>query len=210
MDSELADEWYAPLGGELSQGDIVRDIPFGLIDAPLTVCQPNNTDPAGKSKYWPFSQLPKRRSVEFLHAKFGPELGLGIVVWPDCQIDKRKNQRRPEKEWFAAVAPVVPLEKLASSLHDKVKSFDRPQWFPLPAREPEPAQDSYVDLRHIWPVRYSLLADRVIALSETAKRAFKEQRFWFDTEVRLQPEVECPHCHKSVDSALFFQNRENN
>lgn len=209
MDFEFANEWYAPLGDELSQGDIVRDIPFGLIDAPLTVCQPNNRNTVGKSKYWPFSKLPKHQTVEFLHATFRSKLGLGIIVWPDCQIDKKKNQGRPEKEWFAAVAPVVPLEELPAMLHDKVKGFDRAPWFPRPAREPELAQDSYVDIRHIWPLRYSLLTDRLVALSETARRAFSAHRFWFDTEVRLRPEVECPHCHGSVNSSLFFQSKKN-
>src|SRR5258707_909108 len=103
MDSrDPAEDWYAALGADLSQGDIVRDVPFGLIDAPLTICQPPNTAARGKGNYYPIDDLPKHRTIEYLHAKF--KLGLGIVVWPDCQIDKPKNQSRPEKEWVAAIA----------------------------------------------------------------------------------------------------------
>lgn len=89
MVSDLAEEWYATLGPDLSQGDIIRRIPWGLIDDPLTVCQPNNTDATGKSKYYPIDSVPKWRGLQFLHAKF--DLNLGIVLWPDCQIDKQKT-----------------------------------------------------------------------------------------------------------------------
>ena len=91
-------------------------------------------------------------------------IDLGIVVWPDCQIDKPKNQGKPEKDWVAAVAPVVPLSKLASELHSRVKAFRRAQWFPLPAKPPEISEDCYVDLRYIWPIRHALASDREKAM----------------------------------------------
>jgi hypothetical protein len=207
MDSrDPAEDWYSVLGADLSQGDIVRDVPFGLIDAPITICQPNNTAEQGKANYYPLTSIPRRRSVEFLHAKFN--LGLGIVVWPDCQIDKPKNQGRPEKEWIAAIAPVIPLSKLASELHSRVKAFKRAQWFPLPAKAPEIIEDCYVDLRHVWPIRHALAQDRVIALSEPARQAFSLHRFWFDTEAKMRPEVECPHCHQQIDTSVLFQYQE--
>jgi hypothetical protein len=204
MASEPRWEWYAAPGPELSQGDIVRVIPFGLIEAPITICQPDSSNPKGKAKYYPLDQVPRRRGVEFLHARF--KLGIGIVVWPDCQIDKRKNQGKPEKDWFAAVAPVIPLTELPMDLHDRVRAFNRAQWFPLLALPPD-LPESYVDLRYIWPVRYSLLADRIIALSEAARRAFSIHRFWFDTEVRVRAELDCPHCHMPINSSILFQNR---
>jgi len=208
MDSrDPAEEWYASPGGDLSQGDIVRLIPFGLIDAPLTICRPHNADPRGKANYYPLDQLPtKQRTIQYLHANF--KFALGIVLWPDCQIDKLKNQGHPEKKWFAAVAPVIPLSELAAELRDRVRSFDRAQWFPLPAKLPELPDESYVDLRFVWTLRYSLLSDRIITLSEGAKQALRLHKFWFDTEVRVRAQVECPHCHKPVESSVLFQYKD--
>ena len=206
MDSSESDNpakrWYAPLGPELSQGDIIDVAPTGLIDAPLTICQPPNRDPAGKSRYYPYEQLPQRRNVEFIHATGG--VGRGLVIWPDCQIDKPKNLGRPEREWFVGIAAVHPMERLHRDVHDKVRQLNRAQFFPLPAKPPEVPTESYVDLRYIWPVRYSLLSQRIIATSEEARNALAFQTFWFITEVRVRPHVRCPHCDGQVDASTFF------
>ncbi len=200
----LAEGWYAPLGESLSQGDIVGVVPHGLIDEPLTICQPHNTAPHGKSNYWPYAHVPRRRNVEFIHARGA--VGLGLVVWPDCQVDKLKNQGRPESEWFVGVAPVHPLSKITDArVRDKVTGLNRAQFFPLPPRPPEIPEVSYVDLRYIWPVRHALLPDRRIALSSEARNALAFHLFWFQTEVRVTNSVPCPHCGEQVDASAFFQ-----
>jgi hypothetical protein len=205
MTSEPSGEWYATPGPEVSQGDIVRLVPRGHIGAPITICQPANSDPTGKANYYPVDKVLKRRTLEFLHAKF--ELGVGIVVWPDCQIDKPRNQGKPERKWLAAVAPVLPLTTIEADLHSAVRSFNRAQWFPLPENPPD-LKESYVDLRYIWPVQYALLSDRIITLSQAARQALSLHRFWFDTEVRVHGEVECPHCHQPIDSSILFKNKD--
>jgi hypothetical protein len=202
-DTHIA-EWYAPLGDTLSQGDIVDGVPHGLIEAPLTICQPSNTAPEGKAKYWPLDQLPKRRGVEFIHAKGA--VGRGMVVWPDCQIDKPKNQDRPLTEWFAAIAAVYPMSRLDAAVRDKVVALNRAQFFPLPSHTAAGIQEpSYADLRFIWSVRYSLLATRAVALSDQALQALRFQLFWFFTEIRVAPSLECPHCQGAVDASALFQ-----
>ncbi len=205
MISEPSGEWYAALGPELSQGDIVRLVPVGHIEAPITICQPANSNPTGKARYYPLDKGLKRHGLEFLHAKF--DIGIGIVVWPDCQIDKPKNQGKPEKKWLAAVAPVLPLTKLSVDLHAAVRSLNRAPWFHLPANPPD-LPESYVDLRYIWPVQYALLSDRIITLSQAARQSFTLHRFWFDTEVKVRAEVDCPHCQKAINSSILFQNRD--
>src|SRR5687767_4570466 len=166
-EDEAQAEWYAPLGADLSQGDILDDVPFGLIDAPLTICQPPNKEPRGKGNYRPFAEVTTRRGVEFIHAK--GDVGRGMVVWPNCQIDKLKNQQRPVTDWFVAIAAVHPMSRLDAAVRDKVVALNRAQFFPLPGN---PAvglsEPSYADLRFIWPVRYSLLANRMAALSGAA------------------------------------------
>ena len=198
-------EWYEDLGPDLSQGDIVNDVPWGLIDAPLLICQPPNSEPRGRAPYYPIDELPRQRSVQYVLAKYN--LGRGIILWPDCQIDKLKNQGKPEKKWFAGVAPVLPLSTLDAKLHDRVLSFRRAQWFPLPAKPTLIPENAYIDLRYVWPLRYELLKSRVIALSEQGRRALALHRFWFDTEARAAAEVECPHCHQPIDSSVLFQRR---
>jgi hypothetical protein len=37
---------------------------------------------------------------------------------------------------------------------------------------------------------------------------FARNPHWFDTEVRVRAEVDCPHCHKSIDSSIFFRYRD--
>ena len=200
--ADATERWYAPLGPELSQGDLVDVVPTGLIDAPLTICQPPNRDPSGKSRYYPYEQLPQRRSVEFIHAT--GDIGRGLVIWPDCQIDKPKNLNRPLRDWFVGIAAVHPMERLPPEVRDNVRRLNRAQFFPLPAKAPEVPAESYVDLRYIWPVRYSLLSRRIIAASEEARNALAFQTFWFITEVRIQAHVKCPHCDGQVDASAFF------
>jgi hypothetical protein len=198
--SEALLEWYTSVSSEVSLGDIVRLVPYGLIDAPMTICKPANSELNGKAKYYEFAKSPKG-GIEFLHARF--TLSVGIVVWPDCQIDKAKNQKKPRDKWFAAIAPVIPTTKLESKLYENVRTFNRAQYFPLPPKG-DLIPESYVDLRYVWPMRYSLLEDRILTLTQQAKNAFILHRFWFDTEVRFSAQVECPHCHNSVDAASFF------
>jgi hypothetical protein len=208
MASSFAEEWYAAPGETLSQGDIVASVPWGRIDSPLTVCQPANAEPKGKASYYPIDQLPRSRSVQYVHAKF--KISIGLVLWPDCQIDKAKNQGRPESDWLAAIAPVIPLSSVPAHLHSKVFQFERAQWFPLPSRPPEVAEDCYADLRYIWTVSTSLLADRKLTLTTAGRQALSAHRFWFDTEVRLRPEIDCPHCSKAIDSSVWFKQKDAN
>jgi hypothetical protein len=206
FEESSAKQWYDSPSDEVSQGDIVQVSPYGMIDAPLTICQPYNADEEGKAKYAPLSKLTIRRGVEFLHARF--KIAHGLVLWPDCQIDKGKNQNKPEREWFAAVAPIISLAVLPEvEVRQKVMNFERAQWFPLPAHPPE-LLESYVDLRYVWPLKYSLLKDRVLSLSESARRALCLHRFWFDTEMRLREDVRCPHCEKVVPVSLMFASEE--
>jgi hypothetical protein len=204
--SEALDEWYTDVSPDLSQGDIVRFVPQGLIDAPMTICQPaDNSAQVGKARYSVIDKSYSQRKGVFLHARFS--MGLGIVVWPDCQIDKGKNQKRPEREWFAALAPVFPITKLDPSLHDNVRTFGRAQYFPLPAKADD-LPESYVDLRYIWPVRYSLLADRITALTQEARQAFALHRFWFDTGAQINENINCPHCQKLIKSSSLLRFKE--
>jgi hypothetical protein len=201
-----AQNWYITPTVELSQCDIVRSVPWGLIEAPMAICQPANADKTfGKANYYEYGKDRPKSSKEFLHASYKD--GLGIVVWPDCQIDKGKNQGSPETKWYAAVAPVIPISMLDPRLHEKVRNFDRAQYFPLPVLD-DLLPESYIDLRHIWPVRYSLLKNRITTLTHAARQIFLRHRFWFDTGARINDTIECPHCRELIQSSFYLDNSE--
>lgn len=203
-DQEQAEGFYGPLGESLSQGDIVRVVPTGFIDQPLTVCQPNNKEPEGKAYYGPPSM--RFKPPRYLHAS--GEIGLAMVVWPDCQIDKLKEQNRPEKDWIVGVAQIRPLSSLsdksvAANLAEKIFGFQRAQWFPV-ASNPPHWEAGFVDLRYIWTVRYGLLQDRAAALNDEIKRALQLHLFWFQTEAKIQT-VNCPQCDALLDGSMLLK-----
>ena len=203
-----SEEWYtASLRAELSQGDIIRLVPTGLIDDPITVCVPENAAQSGKANYALASQLTERSAnkPKFLHARFG--MGLGMVLWPDCQIDKQKNQKRPEREWIASVYPIRPLAEIGEEHRSQVAGLERAQWFPLPPHGAALTEPSFVDLRRGWPIRQTLLADRVLSLSDDARTALRLHLFWFTTELALREPLVCPHCQGALGIEEIFQRR---
>ncbi len=192
----VSDDWYtASLRQEMSQGDIVSLVATGLIDDPLTVCVPDNSSPQGRARYAPAEAVTTGKQ-KYLHATFS--LGLGMVVWPNCQIDKLKNQGSPMTKWFAAVAPVRPMRDLNPDYRATVVAMERAQWFPLPTKLPDLPEECFVDLRRSWPVRWSLLSKRVASLTDDAQAALRMHMFWFSTELSIREPLQCPHCQQEL------------
>jgi len=52
----------------------------------------------------------------------------------------------------------------------------------------------YVDLRHIWPLKQSLLRDRIGTLSSPARGDLYAHLFSFLTQRSLANEVKCAQC----------------
>ena len=201
----------------LSQGDIVRNVPWGLIEAPTSLCRPaDRRAPNGKARYssldpWAISNAPApwSQDPEFIHA-VGWQ-GLGMIVWHDCQIEKSDNQERdrPQKA-FAGIAPVMTLSVLQTSsaektgeIHDSVRTGSNYTYFFLPSvtvgefTMPE----SFVNLRHIWPVRQSSLYDRLASLHPDVIPNLYEHMFVFFTRFRLDHHPTCPSCGTEVKLA---------
>jgi len=207
--------FYAPPPASLSQGDIVSNIPWGLIEAPITLCRPLDRKASiGKANYWTVdpwqghrnSPKPWEHDPEFIHA-IGWH-GTGVVLWHDCEIDKPKSQERarPEKA-FAAIAPVLNLVTLQSGTPEEtqqlqvaVRNGEHHAYFFLPAvtidgiRRP----DSYVNLRYIWSVRQESLLERKVSLSPDILHSLYSQLFVFFTRMRLDVNPTCPQCGMHV------------
>jgi len=188
-------DFFAPLSQALSQGDIVAGVPWGLIDDPLTICRPvDRSKSEGKAQYGPASALKGAfKGIEAVHAR--AQLGLGMVLWHDCQIDKFKNQERPPEKWFAAIAPILPLKDFDAESAGVVKEGRRRAFFFVPAfPDIGITEDSYVDLRHIWSLKQSLLIDRMGTLSPSARMDLYAHLFTFLTQRAYGRDVQCAHC----------------
>lgn len=91
-----SDPAFIKPGDQLDQGDIFRDVPWGLVEAPLTLCRP--VPPYKPSGANARSGAPGDFSdafrldggKELIHAR--GHKSLGVILWHGCQIDKFKNR----------------------------------------------------------------------------------------------------------------------
>jgi hypothetical protein len=196
---------FTALADNLSQGDIVQGVPWAVLEYPLTVCRQTGKQNDGATQAWfrPIAGAKPpafHKGPEIIHA-LGREPGLGIVIWEDCQIDKMRNQQQDERKWFVAVAPVVPMSIVQSEDHRQaIRDLRRRAFFPLPALPALAVPESYVDLRLMWPVRQSMLTDRVTTLSPESRSALYGHLLRFLTGRTLIADVTCPSCQAVISS----------
>ena len=198
--------FYAALSPALSQGDIVDDIPWGLIDAPITLCRPSDRkSPSGKAVFGSVSNLKNpaawHHDPENIHGL--ARSGLAMVLWHGCQIDKWLNQdaTKAAPKAFAAVAPIITLDKFQpADRRADVLAGRHFSYFPIPSVDlcARHVPDSYVDLRYIWSVKQSILTSRVVAVTDTARLSLYEHLFTFFTRQRLDAAATCPQCGTAV------------
>lgn len=208
--------FYRPPPELLSQGDIIEKVPWGLIEAPITLCRPDNNILQGKSRHstadpWHMPGAPKPwaragNPPERIHA-IGWD-GRAMVLWHDCQISKAENQdrNRPEKE-FAGVAPILPLSKLQAKnsedlaiLQAGIRNGANHSYFFLPAVETDALSlpDSYVNFRYVWSIRQSALTRRPLSLEVDQLMSLYGSLFTFLTRFRLDVDPRCPSCNTRV------------
>ena len=206
----MADSFFIGLSHDLNQGDIVDHIPWGLIEAPTTLCRPNDRkQPNGKAFYGLVGDLktpaPWAHEPEFVHASSWS--GLAMVLWHGCQLDKWKNrdgngeQIDQSVKAFTAIAPVFSLDHFQpAERRGEVSAQQHYSYFPLPPFTVDTRQvpESYVDLRHIWPVRQTILTDRLTSISDSARSSLCAHLFTFFTRCRLDINPTCPSCGTEV------------
>lgn len=137
----MSDPFYVTPGPDLSQGDIVDHVPWGLIDAPTTLCRPDDRKKSsGKAFYGSVAEIKRPRPLpwtldpEFVHGVSWE--GLAIVLWHGCQIDKWKHRdlqtgKDRSDRAFAAIAPMISADSLQPP--DAVGSHGWPTLFVLSA-----------------------------------------------------------------------------
>lgn len=185
---------------ELSQGDIVADIPYGLVDRPLRIARtgpPWIGEPHEAERPQAFS------SERAEHVLAPAKLDLAMVLWHGCQIDKFLNKGQPTDKAYAAVAPVLRLSRIGQeSTREAVRAGRHRAFFPLPAFDPDGNGPSefYVDLRLIWSVKQALLLERRRgALTPDATYALYGHLFFFLTGLDVANSyIACPTCATSI------------
>lgn len=194
----------------LSQGDLISDIPWGLVEAPITLCRPvDATKSFGRSNYttvedWRVPGGPQAwaRKPEVLHAV--ARSGWVLSLWHDCQIEKAQNQNAARSaKAFSAVAAVVPLTTFQEpEVLEAIRDRRHHTYFPLPAIETDGIQlpESAVDFKYIWSIKQSvLLKNRKASLSAEALNSLYEHLFVFFTRIRLDLDVKCPSCGTAIE-----------
>jgi len=200
---------YDTIGGPLDQGDIVLDVPWGLVSAPVAVCRPvqglNAT--SGKANFAPCDDVRdafrKKDPREIVHAiaNRGPVL----VLWHGCQIDKFAEAGKQDKA-FAAIVPILPMTLLNETDWAAVRDGQHMSRFHLPGFSTNEVvmPESYADLRHVWPIRQRALRRRVVTLSKHARADLYGHLFTFLTRLTPAERASCPNCKTLLPSEMFF------
>jgi hypothetical protein len=194
----VSDPFYVDYSPVLNQGDIVDHVPWGLIEAPTTLCRPSNrSKTSGKAFYGSVAELknpaPWTCDPELVHGISWD--GLAMVLWHGCQLDKWKNRdeemdddKNRQERAFAGIAPVLRLADYEPAKgRADIASRKHYAFFPLPPFKLGTRQipESYVDFRHIWSVRQSILTNRLASISQQARLSLYEHLFTFFTRFRL-------------------------
>jgi hypothetical protein len=198
-------ESFGPPDPDLDQGDFLLNVPWGLIEAPLTICRPESAKPKGRATYGPEQETKnsfKSGRYEIIHAWGG--LQRGVVLWHGCQIDKFKGKKDPSKA-FAGIAPVFVLEERVPNPTDRtaIVAGNHRSFFPLPPFQigDVTVPETFVDLRYIWSVRQSLLlaeGQRFASMGTELRMAMCEHLFTFFTRARFTDSVPCPNCQHEI------------
>ena len=180
--------FYRACHGELDQGDLVDQVPWGMVEPSVTICRPEHaTAPAGRARYAPIAQVDRpfcasNDKTETVHAR--AKCGRVIVLWHGCEIDKAA-QKSSRTRAFVAVAPIRPLVASISNKGDRdvIREGERTAFFHLPSFDDH--GESFVDLRRIWNVPQAILTHRRAALGPDALRALHGHLYQFLTRRKI-------------------------
>jgi hypothetical protein len=122
------DWWASELKQELSQGDVIADVPGGALVHPLTYLNPRPAK-AGQTLYepsgTPFSKSGKKGDERTFFLSNGEVAG-ALVLSHDCEVDKVDKPNGP-----ILVAPVFSIESLPRE--SQIAVMDQRRYSLMPA-----------------------------------------------------------------------------
>jgi len=193
------DSIYRPVEADLSQGDIVDDVPHLRLTPPLTVVRQFNAN-KGRIHWAPFPYPPEEGNTPDAQ-----RLGKTIVQQP---FDVKKGEFLPvlarftraillnydcdlqHEEDHCLAAIVRPMAGVHQQDRQNIRDNKNFNYFYLPADKTHGIEEGYADFRQITcldPALIETLGKRIASLTPTGVKGLQAQLFRFLTRRDLNP-----------------------
>lgn len=174
--------FYRSLDPELSQGDILVDVPHLSIRPPITVLR-SSTGRGGAKLYQPYehgSAAPPpggfRLTQQGEDVVSSCQMAWGIVLTHSCEIDKPDTK-------LVSVLLVRSLRPLPEATQATIREGRNYSTFFLPASSDGQFNESFIDFRRVTCIDRAYIGPetRLFSLSDEAVRAFLAKFFLYIT-----------------------------
>jgi hypothetical protein len=154
--------WLPDLRIEVSQGDVLSDVPFSILVDPLTHLQFAD-GPKGKPAWMECEKPVLHKRTQRMHILSAYKPRAGIILSHDCEIDKAKDRPR------VMLAPVAKISDLPAKTQGFVLDQRHLALVPLPNLGD--MGDCYADLRGITtaPSELVLTNQRLASMTDEAR-----------------------------------------
>jgi len=163
-----SDWWLPDLNPELSQGDIVKDLPVWIASPSLVFLGDKRTVSGGQTGWRELSE-PQSDDQGFAHLLVRARPYISIVLTHDCQLDKKK---RPTRVQLAATSDIASL-----SGGERMVVMNQRSLSQLVLPDVPQFGTRYADMHIIFTVDKRLIAEpmRVASMTEDAKIRLQNQ-----------------------------------
>lgn len=156
MTSQASEYWSDTPEDELSQGDVLEEVLFGVAEYPP--CELRKQTVKKHGDVWvPYSKPCGDRYFNWLGRG---RLAMALVISHSCDLDKREGKNR------VIVAPVARASSIEPRHWENIRAYGRRALFPLPSVPS--IGDAYSDLRQLTTVDRAFLekARKLCSMSE--------------------------------------------
>lgn len=174
----MAEDWWSnSLHPDLSQGDIVTNVPLGTVTTPpkylYSAALKGNAAGWGETLDW----RPDHNGIG--HYLYRGRLAAAMVLSHDCDIDKPKGTHR------VVVAVAIPRSALSAAEQNIVFTQQARHSLPLPD-VPEMG-DYYADFRSTLYLPFTLVsqATRIASMSDAGRHRLQAQLIGFYTRLDI-------------------------
>lgn len=154
--------WLPDLRAEISQGDVIADVPFSIAVEPLTHLR-FAQGKGGKPGWAESEQAVLHKGTQRMHVLAAYRPRPGIILSHDCEIEKAKDRPR------VLLAPVCKISELPTAAQVVVQAQGHLALVPLPGLKD--VGDCYADLRGMTTVLSELALDkpRIASMTDPAR-----------------------------------------
>jgi hypothetical protein len=170
------DWWRASLWPDLSQGDVVGQLPAGTVTDPPKFLFKAPLKGAAVSG-WAESLVPKPDADQMCHYLVRGRVLPSLILSHDCDLDKSKERHR------VLITPLVPMSNL--STEERAKMLEQTPYNAMPLIAVPSLGDHYVDLRTtlFMPKKILSGASRLASMTDEARVRLRLQIITFFTRL---------------------------